>query len=166
VALSRAPARDLILTAMRTDGASEITVTTGAALTFTRDNFATPQTVTVAAGASGSTADRTGTITVAGSSTARTVAVTARNRGLAGPIDVPDAGGTDAGSVDGRAPDAPDAGDGGIVRDAPAGETSVGGITEEGCDCALGGRRAPGSTPLLLLLAALALATRRRRYPR
>jgi glucose/arabinose dehydrogenase len=161
VALSRQPFLDLQVTAARSAGAEEITVTGGTPLTFNRTNWSAPQTVTVSAGTNAAAADRSATITLGGSGlSGRSVTVTARNRVGSGAAD---AGGGPA--------DAPavEAGDGGVPRDAPAGESrgdAVAGGDNGGCSCELGPARTKGDgragALLLLGLAGLLVALGRR----
>lgn len=77
VRLASAPASSVTVTAARTAGDSDITVSSGASLTFTTLNFATPQTVTIAAAQDADNTGDTATITVSAiGETPREVAVT------------------------------------------------------------------------------------------
>ncbi len=80
VALARAPAASVTVNVARTAGDADITVTGGAALTFTTANYATPQTVSVAAASDVDTTDDTATLSVTSAGIAtRTVSVIARD---------------------------------------------------------------------------------------
>jgi len=87
VALSQAPTSDVAVTVARTSGDTDVTVTGGQTLTFTPDNWNTPQTVTVAAAEDADNAMDTATITVAAAGgDARTVSVTVRENESAPPL--------------------------------------------------------------------------------
>jgi len=64
VRLSSAPSGTVTVTSTRTSGDSDITVTAGGTLTFTPQNFATPQNVTLSAAQDADTVNGTATITV------------------------------------------------------------------------------------------------------
>lgn len=72
VRLATAPASAVAVTVARTTGDSDITVTSGAALSFTPANYATPQYVTIAAATDADGSDDTATIRVSSSSLANT----------------------------------------------------------------------------------------------
>ncbi|MEI6083193.1 MAG: PQQ-dependent sugar dehydrogenase [Verrucomicrobiota bacterium] len=78
VNLASVPGADVAVTVARSAGDADISVASGAALTFTPANYATPQTVTIAAAADVDTVTDTATISVsAAGATTRTVSVTA-----------------------------------------------------------------------------------------
>jgi PKD repeat protein len=78
VRLSNAPAANVTVNTARTAGDADVTVSGGATLTFTPANYATPQTVTIAAAEDADFASDTATISVTSTGlTTRTVAVTA-----------------------------------------------------------------------------------------
>ncbi len=78
VRLASMPATDVAVSVARTAGDSDIGVSSGAALTFTTANYATPQTVTIAAAEDADNTNDTATITVSmAGQPSRTVAVTA-----------------------------------------------------------------------------------------
>jgi glucose/arabinose dehydrogenase len=78
VRLASQPAGNVTVTVARTAGDTDIRVTGGASLTFTTANYATPQTVTVAALEDADLIDDAATVSVsAPGATTRTVAVTA-----------------------------------------------------------------------------------------
>ncbi|WP_338870590.1 PQQ-dependent sugar dehydrogenase [Myxococcus stipitatus] len=64
VSLSRAPARNVTVNVARTTGDADLTVQSGASLTFTPTNWSTPQTVTLAAAADADNLDGEATFTV------------------------------------------------------------------------------------------------------
>jgi len=64
VKLPRQPASDVTVTVSRSDGDTDITVQSGASLTFTTDNWSTNQTVTLAAADDDDLADGTATIQI------------------------------------------------------------------------------------------------------
>jgi MYXO-CTERM domain-containing protein len=183
VALTEQPSLDVAVTVSRSSGDTDVAVSSGASLTFTRATWSTAQTVTITAAADADTADDTATITVntAGRSPA-TVMVTVHDPDLAPPDaapDAPDAAPVDASAVDATAPDAADrdatAGDAGApdaaARDAaPAPDvarsdaripTGTGG---GGCGCRTDGG-SPPSTPFTPALLLLAFFLRRHRRP-
>jgi glucose/arabinose dehydrogenase len=78
VRLANAPGSDVTVTVARTAGDPDINVTGGGTLTFTPANFATPQTVTIAAAEDADNANDTATITVStAGEVPRNIAVTA-----------------------------------------------------------------------------------------
>lgn len=78
VALSAAPVGTVTVDVARTTGDADVTVTSGATLTFTTGNFSTPQTVKISAAEDADTANDSATISVtAAGFTTRTVAITA-----------------------------------------------------------------------------------------
>ncbi|WP_342378780.1 PQQ-dependent sugar dehydrogenase [Myxococcus stipitatus] len=66
VSLSRAPARTVTVSVARTAGDADLSVQSGASLTFTPSNWNTPQTVTLAAAGDADNADGVATFTVSG----------------------------------------------------------------------------------------------------
>lgn len=77
VRLANAPGANVAVTVARTAGDTDISVTGGASLTFTPGNYATPQTVTIAAAEDADTVNDSATISVSAPGAAtRTVAVT------------------------------------------------------------------------------------------
>ena len=77
VRLQDPPSGNVNVTVSRTAGDSDISVTGGTALTFTPQNYATPQTITIAAAEDADTTSDTATISVtAPSATTRTVSIT------------------------------------------------------------------------------------------
>ncbi|MEO5721909.1 MAG: PQQ-dependent sugar dehydrogenase [Chthoniobacterales bacterium] len=77
VRLANAPAANTTVTSARTAGDSDVTVSSGASLTFTPANFATPQTVTIAAAEDPDNTNDSATITVSTpGEVSRNVAVT------------------------------------------------------------------------------------------
>ncbi len=87
VRLANAPAGNVPMTVARSAGDPDVTVSAGAMLTFTPTNFATPQTVTLAAAADADGVDDHATITVsAPGETSRTVAVTVLDRDPVPPV--------------------------------------------------------------------------------
>lgn len=72
VRLATAPTESVSVTVARTAGDADISVTAGAALTFTVGNYATPQYVTVAAATDNDASDDTATIRVSSSGLANT----------------------------------------------------------------------------------------------
>jgi glucose/arabinose dehydrogenase len=78
VRLANAPAADVTVTAARTAGDTDVSVTGGSSLTFTRANFATPQTVTITAAEDADNVNDVATITIStDGQVPRSVAVTA-----------------------------------------------------------------------------------------
>jgi len=75
VSLSQAPTANVTLTTARASGSSSLSVASGASLTFTPTNYATPQTVTIASAAGGSPSSGKFTTTGTGFASA-TVTVT------------------------------------------------------------------------------------------
>jgi MYXO-CTERM domain-containing protein len=87
VALVKAPSAPLTVTVARTAGDTDIGVSGGATLTFDATNFGVPQTVTIAAAEDADTADDTATLSVTAAGIAgRTVAVTAKDNEVEGPL--------------------------------------------------------------------------------
>ncbi len=87
VRLATAPAAAVTVTSARTAGDSDVNVTGGGNLTFTTANFATPQTVTVAANDDGDNANDTATITVStAGEVSRSVAVTVTDNDPLAPV--------------------------------------------------------------------------------
>jgi glucose/arabinose dehydrogenase len=77
VRLASAPAGNVLVSVTRTAGDTDVTVSGGSSLTFTPGNFATPQTVTIAAAEDGGNTNDNATITVSSAGqTSRNVAVT------------------------------------------------------------------------------------------
>ncbi|NTX06179.1 sorbosone dehydrogenase family protein [Myxococcus sp. CA040A] len=64
VSMNRAPASNVSVTVARTAGDTDLTVQSGAALTFTTTNWSTPQTVTLSAASDADNADGVATFTV------------------------------------------------------------------------------------------------------
>ncbi|MDY7226593.1 PQQ-dependent sugar dehydrogenase [Hyalangium rubrum] len=86
VALSKSPQRTVTVTVVRTEGDADITVTSGATLTFTTANWSTPQIITVAAAEDDDNVVDTATLTVAtGGGDARAVSVTVQDNELLPP---------------------------------------------------------------------------------
>lgn len=80
VALSSRPQRNISVTVARTEGDTDVTVSSGATLTFTPATWNTAQTVTVAAAGDADTAQDSATLTVAiPGGDARTVSVTVQD---------------------------------------------------------------------------------------
>jgi uncharacterized protein (TIGR03382 family) len=87
VALSKAPGQNVTVTVARTAGDTDVTVSSGATLTFTTSNWSTPQPVTVAAAEDADNVRDMATLTVAAAGVdARTVAVTARDNEPRAPV--------------------------------------------------------------------------------
>lgn len=86
VSLAEAPTANVTVRAARTSGDTSVTVSAGATLTFTPTNYATPQTVTIAALADNNSTTGTAkvSITLSGDPT-RVVDVTATDNGNASP---------------------------------------------------------------------------------
>lgn len=86
VRLANAPASNVAVTVSRTAGDPDVTVSSGATLTFTPANYATPQTVTLAAAQDANTTNDSATISVsAPGEVTRTVAVTVIDDDFAAP---------------------------------------------------------------------------------
>jgi MYXO-CTERM domain-containing protein len=80
VALSQQPSLPVTVTVTRSSGDSDVTVTSGATLTFTSASWSTPQTVVVSAGRDADGMDDTATISVVSSGVpSRSVSVYARD---------------------------------------------------------------------------------------
>ncbi|MFZ5472134.1 MAG: PQQ-dependent sugar dehydrogenase [Myxococcota bacterium] len=87
VRLANVPAVDTTVTVARTSGDADLTVASGASLTFTPANYLTPQTVSLAAAEDADTVADSATFTVAASgATSRTVTVTAQDNDLSAPV--------------------------------------------------------------------------------
>jgi glucose/arabinose dehydrogenase len=86
VALSKAPGSTVTVTAARTAGDTDVTVTGGTTLTFTPANWNTPQTVTVTAAEDADNVKDSATLTVAAAGVdARTVSITVRDNDPSAP---------------------------------------------------------------------------------
>ncbi|MDC0712184.1 PQQ-dependent sugar dehydrogenase [Stigmatella sp. ncwal1] len=86
VALSKTPQRSVTVTVARTAGDTDITVSSGASLTFTPANWSTPQSVTVAAAEDADNTRDTATLTLAlAGGDARTVSVTVKDNDPSAP---------------------------------------------------------------------------------
>lgn len=86
VSLAEAPASNVTVTVARSSGDPSVAVTGGASLTFTPANFATPQTVTIAAQADGDSITSTAAVSVAlAGDPDRIIDVTATDNGNAAP---------------------------------------------------------------------------------
>ena len=86
VSLSEQPAANATVTAARTSGDSSVAVTAGSSLTFTPANFATPQTVTIAALADADSISGTAVVSISmAGDPVRVVDVTATDNGNASP---------------------------------------------------------------------------------
>ncbi len=80
IRLASAPASDVTVNTARTSGDSDVTVSSGSALTFTPANYATPQTVTVSAAEDADSADDSAVLTVSATGeTPRTINVTVKD---------------------------------------------------------------------------------------
>jgi hypothetical protein len=87
IALSAAPAAPVMVAVARASGDTDITVTSGAMLTFDGTNFAMPQTVTLSAADDADTALDTATLTVTATGySTRTVAVSVADDDAASPM--------------------------------------------------------------------------------
>jgi MYXO-CTERM domain-containing protein len=164
----------------RMAGDQDVTVSAGAALTFTRANWATPQMVTVGAAADADGADDSATIQVSlEGRTPRMVAVTVDDDDPPAPDAAPDASATpDAGAIPDAATDASTR-DGAVVADAPVSDAPTpdgsaatdtrrndGGVPVStgggGCGCRTGDT-SPAPVSLIPVLLIAALRARRRR---
>ncbi|WP_224241264.1 PQQ-dependent sugar dehydrogenase [Hyalangium gracile] len=89
VALSKAPGQNVSVTVGRTTGDADVTISSGATLSFTPSNWSTPQTVTVAAAEDADNVKDTATLTVAApGGDARVLAVTVRDNDPSAPTIV------------------------------------------------------------------------------
>jgi hypothetical protein len=177
VSLSGQPDLDVVVTARRSSGDGDVTVTSGD-LTFTRANWATPQMVTLAAAKDGDGGDDRASIEIAAAGLpALALEVMVRDNyvapdaGMDAAIDtpyVPDAGADqdvgDLAEAGGGPADAPRASDVSDLRPADAGPDAVASGNDSGCGCRLGGHA--GTPPGFMaasLLASLVVFARRRR---
>jgi len=86
VSLAQAPTANVTVTAARTSGDTSVSVTAGSSLTFTPTNFATPQTVTLAALPDSNSVSGTAKVSISMSGDpTRVVDVTATDNGSASP---------------------------------------------------------------------------------
>ncbi|MBK7396999.1 MAG: PQQ-dependent sugar dehydrogenase [Myxococcales bacterium] len=163
VALARAPSAPVTVVVARTDGDGDITVAGGASLVFTAANYATPQTVTVAAASDPDGTDDAATLTLSSAGIAtRTVAVVARepSTGDATPGDATTDGAVDT-SVDGAVDETGDA----SVDSGEAGDPVAAPDPTSGCGCETAGSSGASSGLAfgVAMTALLAHAGRRRR---
>jgi glucose/arabinose dehydrogenase len=149
VVLSRRPAVAMTVTASRSGGDADIEVSSGAALTFTPDNWSSPQTLEVTAAEDSDANEDSATFTIAAASLVeRVLVVTARDNDRATPPDPPaDPPAADAAADHAAATDA------GSMREQ----------RRPGCGCAIGSVPRGGSAGPIIVVLLAALARRRPR---